>query len=264
MLANARHLPPGWMGIPPDLAHPLDVFWSLSVEEYFYIVWAPIVLHFSRRSLVWIACIVCPVEMLLRWLCNSDTSYFAIFFRFDALLYGALLALLFDYWKRRNLRKWSPIPFKVAFTLCMAGLIAIFLRIRPVLGREIRSSLLFEVFGLALISVATTSLIAILILEADSSWWLSRLLRTRPMQFLGTISYTLYLVHCLVYVLIAHALFKMHLPLSSGHLNMIIAVLSSVVAILVARLSWHYLEHPLLRWKDKHFPGTRVAEPVLQ
>jgi peptidoglycan/LPS O-acetylase OafA/YrhL len=200
--------------------------------------------------------------MILRWFCNSDSSYFGIFFRFDALLYGALLALLFDYWKRRNLRKWSPATFKTIFVLSIAGLIAILVAVRPVLGREIRSSLLFEVFGLALISIATTSLIGVLLLKADSSWWFSRLLRTSGMQLLGTISYTLYLVHSIIYVVVAHVFAKAHLPLSSGPLKMIIAVLSSILAIIVAKLSWHYFEYPLLRWKDKHFPSNRTAVPA--
>jgi len=44
------------------------VFWSLSVEELFYLIWAPIVLKGSRRSIIaigFLAIVVCPLLRLL-------------------------------------------------------------------------------------------------------------------------------------------------------------------------------------------------------
>ncbi len=263
LLLLAHHLPRGQVGLQPYPNASFDVFWSLSVEEYFYILWAPIVLCFSRRLIGIIALVVCPLEMLLRWVANSRTSYFGMIYRQDALIYGALLALLFDYWHRHGKLKWSPARFKILFAVCISGILAMLIAIRPVVGNEIRESLLFEVFGLPLISIAAASVIGVSLLKAESSWWLSRLLRSKLMQYLGTISYTLYLVHVPVYAVVGYLSRKIALPLGPESLRLLIAISSTVLSIGVARLSWHYFEYPLLRWKDKRFPAARVSKPTL-
>jgi peptidoglycan/LPS O-acetylase OafA/YrhL len=50
-LQYAHNLPVGIVGLKPALGGPASTFWSLSIEEYFYLVWAPIVLR-CRRSVV--------------------------------------------------------------------------------------------------------------------------------------------------------------------------------------------------------------------
>jgi peptidoglycan/LPS O-acetylase OafA/YrhL len=261
LLAKAHNLPPEiTRGVNPWLIEAPGTYWSLSIEEYFYLLWAPVVLRCSRRNILFIAIATCVAEMTLRSFCTTpNLSYFGIFFRLDSLLYGALLALLMERWNRLNLPKWRPRTFGFIFVGSLAGLAVIFLAIGPVLGREIRQSSLFEVFGLPLISIATTALIGILLLKANSSWWFSRLLRTRIAQLIGTVSYTLYLVHVLAFIAVweigewlSHTL-NLRLP------SFVIAVISTLLAIAIAKLSWHLLEKPILQWKDRHFPSTNVV-----
>jgi peptidoglycan/LPS O-acetylase OafA/YrhL len=50
---------------------------------------------------------------------------------------------------------------------------------------------------------------------------LSRLLATAPLQFLGTISYSLYLWHPIVMAVVKHAMYVAHLPQKLGGLSQI-------------------------------------------
>ena len=102
LLANAHALPLGSSGTRMDYAYVPPTYWSLSIEEYFYLLWAPIVLRCSLRTILRIAVAVCILEMVIRWIVGTDMAYFSLPCRFDALLYGALLAILFDEWRRAD------------------------------------------------------------------------------------------------------------------------------------------------------------------
>jgi peptidoglycan/LPS O-acetylase OafA/YrhL len=262
LLSYAHNLPKGWVGNEISLGAPAASYWSLSVEEYFYLLWAPVVLRCSRRAILTIGVFICLFAMAVRWSCGDIGAIVGVIYRFDALIYGAFLALLLERRRNSRLPAATRLVFYFLFFASVIGISWILFVLRPVVGYEIRQSPLFLVFGLPLISLATASSLGVIILRANSKWWLARLLRTGFMQFVGTISYTMYLVHMLAVLFISHMLrpFAHYIP--RGYL-LIEAFLSIILTIAAARLSWHYLEKPLLRWKDRHFPGTKVAEPTL-
>jgi peptidoglycan/LPS O-acetylase OafA/YrhL len=256
--AFAHSLPLGPIGTRMEYGFAPSTYWSLSIEEYFYLLWAPIVLRCSRRAILWIACLTCALEMLLRWLDGSLYAYFSLLCRFDALLYGALLALLFDHWRKHGIPQWaSRFFFSIALLACV-GVAAILFAIRPVLGREIRVSPLLLVFGLPMFSAAVTALIGLLILQAGRNHWLARIFRNPVFVFIGTISYTMYLVHIIAGTMVLNGVTAAGWEWSHTSL----AVASTLLTILIAYASWHWLEKPLLRWKDRHFPNApHPSEP---
>jgi peptidoglycan/LPS O-acetylase OafA/YrhL len=262
LLQYAHNLPEGSFGLVPSLAGPASTFWSLSIEEYFYLLWAPIVLRCSRPIIISTGVFICVVELILRCYYPGYLAYFGIFFRFDALLYGAFLALLMEAWRRSAVPTWASRAFVVILVLALATDALILSRLTPLLGREIRYAPLMLGPGLALMSIATAALVGLLILHANSGWWLARLLRLRALQFLGTISYTMYVVHILVALIVMMALSRLEHRLPGSYL-LVEAIVSAVITVVVARLSWHFMEKPLLRWKDRRFPGVKVAEPHL-
>lgn len=261
LLTHAHHLPLGAEGLYPYVAAAPGTYWSLSIEEYFYLLWAPVVLRGSRRVILSLGIVICALEILLRWIAATDRAYFDLFFRFDALLYGAFLALLLEHWRRTSVPRWATTFFSVLLGLCAAVVAACLLAIRPILGLEIRSSPLVLVVALPAFCLGAACVIALLVLRANGPWWLARLLRTRPFQYIGTISYTMYLVHVLMAVIVLQALRVVHHPNASPFLQ---AIVATVLTILLARLSWHFLEKPLLRWKDRRFPSApHPPEPKL-
>jgi len=156
-----------------------------------------------------------------------------------------------DHWRQSSTPKWSQNLFILVLCSAGVGIGAILFVIRPVLGRDPRSSPLVLVLGMPLLSVAFAALIGLLVLRSDSPWWLSKLLRARIFQLVGTISYTMYLVH-----LIAAAIVRLLFHGADVYRQTFLqAVLSTVLTIAMAQLSWIFFEKKFLHWKDRHFPN---------
>ncbi|HEX5284900.1 MAG TPA: acyltransferase, partial [Bryocella sp.] len=260
LLTYAHALPPGGVGTGITYASAPQTYWSLSIEEYFYLLWAPIVLRCSRRTITWIAIFVCLTEMFLRWIDGTELAYFTLLCRFDALLYGAFVAILFENWRRNGIPRWASSFFTWVALLSCGALAAILFAIRPIVGREIRQSVLFMVFGYPLISIVVSAVIGLFVARSGSGWWFARIFRSRALIFIGTISYTMYLVHLIVgtWVLDAVSLARWHWS------DTALAFVSTLFTILLAYASWHWLEKPLLRWKDRYFPNSpHPTEPKI-
>jgi peptidoglycan/LPS O-acetylase OafA/YrhL len=79
----------------------LDHFWSLAIEEQFYLVWPLVVLLLSRRKLLWACLISCSLVAVCRisFSFATDlevTSKTFTVFRVDGLLLGASAAIAFQ------------------------------------------------------------------------------------------------------------------------------------------------------------------------
>lgn len=258
----AHHIPAAQQGVWPSVEAMSGPFWSLSIEEYFYVLWAPIVLMCSRRAIVWIGVAVCVVEILLRWVDAQPLAYFDLFLRFDALVYGALLALLMEHWRRKGTPRWAARLFLWLIAICLAVVASSLAAIHPVLGREIRNSPLILAIALPAFCVAVVSAIGLVLMRAGTDWQLARLLRSGPLQYIGTISYTMYLVHLIASDLVLRVAKLMDRGTSFVLLQNVVSVL---LTIAIARASWHYVERPLLKWKDRRFPGSpHPPEPALK
>ena len=218
---------PNFPGLLGSISLSTGVFWSLSIEEYFYLLWAPIVLWLTRRTVILVAVAICFGAMFIRWYGFAGRfEYFSIYYRFDALIFGALIALL------------PPLRKKWAFAVMIAsavGVGAILLSIRPFRGIDIRESPLFMVLGLPLICSFVAGAISLLVETSGANTPIHRLLRSQPLTAIGTISYTLYLIHGLVYLTLQR------------WLKLDIAGLAAVpLSVGLSALSWIYVEKPIL------------------
>ena len=230
------------------------VFWSLSVEELFYLIWAPIILKCSRRQILTVsllAIIVCP---LLRVLFHTPLypECFSFVCRFDTLMMGSLLSLLFIACRRGEIHESTMSlglnTVAVGSLLCLVPLCIH----SGLLNRlEMRSALTFSAFGYTLLGVFFASIVGLCVIHAESSLWWAAMLRARPLVYIGTISYMMYLIHIPVWV----TLYKLF-SLLEGHEAMPgfpLALLSVAVTIGLAALSWRFLEKPILQFKDAVF-----------
>jgi len=71
------------------------VFWSLAVEEHFYLVW-PLVIRFTpTRALVAISVAIVAAEIAIRGIsmAHGVDTYELSWFRFDSLVFGGLIAM---------------------------------------------------------------------------------------------------------------------------------------------------------------------------
>lgn len=172
------------------------VYWSLAVEEHFYLVFPCIFIAMFRfgfgvRQQVGLLLALCAIT--LAWRCVLVMVFDSGFHRtgvatdtrFDSLLFGCILAL----WQNPALDEslFSERVLKQRlFPLGLAGLLA---------GFAIRNDVFRETFRYTLQGV---SLIPVFICAVRyPTWWPFRPLNWRPIAYLGSLSYSLYLVHLL-------------------------------------------------------------------
>jgi peptidoglycan/LPS O-acetylase OafA/YrhL len=153
-------------------------FWSLSIEEQFYLLWPCILLLAGARRCRWIATLGALACALYRWGFWSHYDQRGISIqtqvRADALLVGCLLALLLGGLQLRSIAaKWSG-PLTIPACIVLLFCIARFHWLPP----------LYE-------NLAIAVLIASCVLSPNSA--LSRSLSLAPLPWLGVISYSVYI-----------------------------------------------------------------------
>lgn len=229
----------------------LGHFWSLCVEEQFYLLWPWIVFRIrDRRALMWI-CFGCILgcELLRRIafyffpsLVASDALSHLTLFRVDGLMLGGLIALLLRGPSAQRCleigrRLWTPC-FLAAFA--WAFLLPPRLLKRsgyPMPGWTTLEGLL----GLALLS----GLLLLNLVEASGQW--ARVMRWPPLRFLGRLSYGLYVFHVILfgsYERIGRTGFYFVDKL-------IDAFFALAVTIALAWMSYRWFEAPFLNLKGK-------------
>lgn len=225
----------------------LGVFWSLSVEEAFYLLWAPVLLKGSRRTILLFSLVplfVCP---MLRALMHTSSypELFNFFCRFDSLAAGGCVALAFAAIERGQISatavKWTLLT---AIPAAAAMLAVLIWRCGFFHGIDVRSTMAFGVFGYTLLAIFFSAVVGACAQWAGSI--ATAALRLRPLTYLGQISYSMYLIHIPAYVAMGIAL-----RWCAASNALLQAVLAIVCTMAVSALSWKYFESPILRQRDK-------------
>ena len=214
---------------------PFLHFWSLSVEEQFYLVWPALIVLLtwrggsSRRLIVALLIGVVASFALSIWLTDASPAraFYLLPTRVWQLGVGGLLALVGVMGTSRR-----------AGALAWAGLAAV-----AVAGVALTAEIPYP--GLAAL-LPTAGAVALLYGGAAPSGPV-RLLAAAPLRFLGKISYSLYLWHWPLLVL--------PLMFLERALTGVEVVASVAVAIGVSWLSWRFVEQPF-RYGDRSRRAT--------
>jgi peptidoglycan/LPS O-acetylase OafA/YrhL len=216
-------------------------YWTLAVEEHFYLLW-PLGIHFINPKYLgkFIIYIILLIFILKYFMLESGYSInkFTLT-RMDQLLMGAFIAFLEvkGFFKEiRNLRK-----------IIWIGPLIFILGILTYLFQEI-FPMAKEMFKYPILGLLFFMIICFLIFK-DSNNVFNRVLTHPSLQYLGKISYGIYVWHVLVLNL-----------LSSYFISEIILLdlfLSIVLTIIIAHLSYYYFEVLFLKLKDYSFKPIR-------
>lgn len=236
----------------------LTHFWSLAVEEQFYLVWPLVVLVLSNRRLLIAAIGLCVGALVLRLTMQAhgadpETLYHFTICRMDALLFGAIAALVAENPELRSRAqrhiKWA---MPLAAGLFLAGGI-------PTLLYD-RTHVLTQNIGYSLAGVSFALVVLRLVLaDRTLPGVVDTILSTRPMRSVGKYSYAMYVVHFPLHKLwgerVLHTLAGPE-PFSPAVALTYAAVLTAV-AYGVGMASYYLIERPFLRQKGRFVISSR-------
>ncbi|HEV2578718.1 MAG TPA: acyltransferase [Acidobacteriaceae bacterium] len=228
------------------ISHGPMHFWSLAVEEQFYLVWPFLVIFVPRKRLLPILTGTIVFAAVLRFvLAAFHQSVFVLTFtRLDGLAAGAVLATLNA---RGPLTRWARLMLSIAGLSTVAA---------AILGHLFRDSNnpSFVAIKYTLITAIYTCLMGSLLSRPNSR--AVKLLSMRWLRWIGRISYGLYVFHPFVF-----AWTYRHFP---GQPMLLRAGLATVFTFAIAAFSWYSFERWFIRLKEVLSPERRPtpAEPI--
>ena len=218
---------------------PLKNLWSLAIEEQFYLLW-PLVfivllkLCKSKKQLVYMILSLAMVSVILMavlYVPGSDPSrvYYGTDTRYFALLFGAVLAIV---WPMAKMR--PDVPQHETRTLNIIGAVAFsLLVVWSIVLSEFSAFLYYGGFLL----ITLISLILIAVTAHPSSIW-SKILGIKPLRYIGSRSYGIYLWHYPIIILTT--------PITAvGTTSLLRTVLQVGATLIIAEFSYRLIENPI-------------------
>ncbi|WP_296653458.1 acyltransferase [Paraburkholderia sp.] len=212
----------------------LNILWSLAVEEQFYIFWPFVVLLLPRRLLAVAAMALIVSVPVLRaiatpWFDSFWPIYYLTPFRMDLLAAGALLAIFVQ--RDRNALERFKVLAAIFFFAALAVLAWLHLhypRFRAA-NTPLSNAMLY--------SVSLVLCTSFVVVALQSKGIVRRALSNPVLVYLGTISYTIYLIH----LTFLYAVWRL------GHGRVESAVIALALTLVYASASWFLFEKRLTR-----------------
>ena len=227
-----------WDAVPTHTGH----FWSLAVEEQFYLCWPLLVWWLGPRGTkklsIGLLAAAPVLRALLLWRGVSPVAVFVSTpTRIDALAAGALLACLAR--DQGGLDAVRPMARR-AGVAAAATLIVIVLRV----GYLEQNHPLVQIVGFSALAVGFAAVVAL----AGTQRWLGH----PVLEYLGRRSYALYVLHPIIIALADRARVARGVPLVAGSGLLRQGAFFCAVAagtVIVAEISWRLWESPWLGLK---------------
>jgi peptidoglycan/LPS O-acetylase OafA/YrhL len=237
---NALYLTNFQQGLSGEWTNGADHFWSLCVEEQFYLIWFFVVVALPKRLLTPAILVSLAITLLFRasvyFLRLPPLTTVLLPGNLASLAIGALLA---------QARVTPRLSWLSNLTLKRAPLLATaaaFLALSISLKYVWISNALFypfvvSAFAICLVSVASS--------QKSDPWF--KWLEWAPLVHIGKISYGIFVYHLFVPAIAKKipALAWVDAPSWSAFAILVVATL------VISQLSWVCLERPILRWKDR-------------
>ena len=250
-------------------------FWSLAVEEQFYLVWPLLVHALSRRALVGVSAGLVVLGPALRGAIAvhfndgrptydiGDGVYWFTLSHADAFASGALVALL---GLGRRVTRPALVAAAAVGTVALAGTVNLSLLRSSgadlplgTFGFPLASiANRFHLWGYTVLNLSAAALVAAAV-AAHRRGGIVAALGWGPLAGLGKISYGVYVLHWPLLVLFNASV--RYRPMTTRGALMCAAWFALVVA--VAWMSWRFYESRFLALKDRG-PGRVIAPAVAE
>lgn len=228
-----------------DQANPslFKNFWSLAVEEQFYLIWPPILLLLMSRRLrnsqrISIIAAIGLASLVLMGVLATPDNYTRVYYGTDTHCFGLAFGIIFAFiWNRQEgplSREWITSQ-KWTVALVPAGLVGFVLIVMLVPD----TAAFTYPFGLGLGSLFSLFLVGSVIIRQDSVF--TRIMELAPMRWVGVRSYSIYLWHWPMLVF-----GRILIPTALGTVeNVAVDVLFAAISFVASDLSYRFVEEPL-------------------
>lgn len=222
----------------------MAISWSLSTEEQFYLVWPPLLACLGRWSL-WPLALFLGLNQLLNFgvlaalwpaLAAAQAHLNILQVTFTPILLGVLLAFALRSPCREWLRRCTDGPG-------LAGWALLLLLLACYPGD-------MQGWPRLAFHLVATLVVAGIVLKPASR--MVRALEWRPLAFIGTVSYGVYLLHVIVLYATQRVLTRVQID-GQGVIAFIVCTAGTIA---LAALSYRVFERPLLRLKDRWQPAV--------
>lgn len=233
-------------------------FWSLSIEEQFYLAWPFVIRRVTNRSIV----ILCGALIVGALACRvffhvvlqmPEAAYVLTFCRLDSLALGALVALA-----ARDRHYWSTVSRRAPLLAAVAlGGLAVIMGVT----REFADlDFWMGTLGISLWDLFFASCLVVA-LGAQEGSLTYRVGSSRVLTFFGKYSYCLYVCHQPLIICLARAGVNGD-DLTGLFHSKILAVVAMngivlIGAVLIGLASWNLFEKHFLKLKER-FPDTSL------
>jgi peptidoglycan/LPS O-acetylase OafA/YrhL len=244
----------------------LGHFWSLCVEEQFYLFWPWLVFGIrDRRKLLLICAATLPLCLIARitgqhllpnWMLENEVLYRATPFRIDALLLGGLIALVLRGAHRQMILRVARIGFPVyVVILLLCALLSVHGKISQLYAPY---PTWVYTWGLFAIDILSAFLILVVIHPNSFSY---KVFSAPALRWIGRISYGAYILHDmphLIYLRIgsnviqyAHRFWPAIDSESQHQVVIVTAAIAFASTLIMAATSFRFFERPFLNLKER-------------
>lgn len=233
----------------------ISVIWSIGIEEQFYLFWPWVV---KSKNIIWWIIFIIILMPLLKILClifSDYSQHFRIIYeilshtRFDSMAIGGLFGILAF---KKSLNIFNVKINYYFFIKKKIQLILYFLTI-ALLIVSFKSSTLFNLYNYQVLPILFSMLLLNLINQDTSIINLEN----KVTNYLGKISYSLYLLHVIVFYFIFPILKEIFMGLNNFLIVFLIYSIAVLSSILFASLSYELIEKRFLKYK-KHFSQVKT------
>jgi peptidoglycan/LPS O-acetylase OafA/YrhL len=232
-----------WIG---DFGH----FWSLAIEEQFYLLFAPLILFVPRRYAMNV-CLSFISAGIVTKIALEARNASAVSIDVNSLINFALLG----FGGVIGLRASRPAPKRFIGGAAQVAVLCLYLALPVAFGTWPQ---IWPLFGK--LSAVWVGILLFQVFHGQQSWFVT-VLEISPFPQIGRISYGAYLIHPFIHFsMIENLLHHISAEITAPRAAQVLAELA--ISLILAAISWRYFERPIIAWAKRvtsREPGGSVT-----